>query len=206
MEKLKSYFVSGIVVLAPLFLTVIFLVYLIRVTDRLIVNPLFELLPVSQLDRMPLEIMTKLCIGLLVFFILSLIGFLAQKFLFRRLFEAGDTVLHSIPVFNRIYDSIKEIAQAFFGDKSGIFKRAVFVEYPRKGVWALGFVTQEKQWMLGQVVGKELVSVYLPHPPNPATGYFIFAPKDEILEIGVTVEEGIRMVISAGAAIPGQKK
>ncbi len=132
----------------------------------------------------------------------------AEKFIFKRLFAAWEGFLDAIPFVNRVYGSIKEVAQAFFGDKTGIFKRVVYVEYPRKGVYALGFVTQEKPWEIHEKTGKEIVNIFLPHPPNPATGYFIFAPKEEVMESNLTVEEGIRMVISAGAAVPGnyQKK
>lgn len=206
MLKLKNYFFSGLLALAPLFLTVIFLTYLVRLTDRLIVNPVFDLLPVSQLDRLPVEIVTKLCIALVVVLMLCLIGFLTQKFLFRRLSDAGDAILRTIPVFNKVYTSIRDIAEAFFGDKSGVFKRAVFLEYPRKGIWALGFVTNEKQWVLCDKTCRELVSIFVPSPPNPATGFFVFAPKDELLDAGVSVEEGVKMVISGGAAVPAPKK
>lgn len=206
MTKLKAYFISGLLVLAPLFLTVIFLSYLIRLSDQLIVNPIFNLLPVSQVDRLWLELVTKICIAAVAVLLLCLIGFLTQKFLFRRVLETGDALLKNIPVFNKIYGSIRDIAEAFFGDKTGVFKRAVFVEYPRKGIWALGFVTQERPWALGEKVGKEIVSIFVPSPPNPATGMFVFVPKEDLVDAGVSVEEGIKMVLSGGAAVPGLKK
>ena len=104
-----------------------------------------------------------------------------------------------------MYISFKDIAHAFFGDKSGVFKRVVFIEYPRKGIYAMGFVTQEKPWELSIQTGKELVSVFVPSPPNPATGMFVFVPKEEVIETRVTVEEGIKLVISGGAALPALK-
>lgn len=204
--KLKTYFISGILVLAPLFLTIIFLAYLVRMTDRMIVNPVFRFLPASQLDSWIIEVGTKLCIGVLVFLILCLIGYLTQKFLFRRLLNVGDAILKSIPLFNKIYVSIKDIADAFFGDKSGVFKRTVFFEYPRMGMWTLGFVTQEKDWVLCQITGRELASVFLPSPPNPATGMFVFVAKEELIDAGISVEEGLKMAFSLGAVVPPYKR
>ena len=200
-KKLRHYFVTGLVALSPFFLTLIFVEYLIRLADHFVVNPLFQILP-FDFDASFKIFLTKFVILLVVIIFVALIGWTAEKFVFRKLFAAWEGFLNTIPFVNKIYGSIKEVAQAFFGDKTGIFKRVVFVEYPRKGVYALGFVTQEKPWELHGKTGKEIVNIFLPHPPNPATGYFIFAPKEEVIESDLTIEEGIRLVISAGAAIP----
>ena len=116
--------------------------------------------------------------------------------------ESGESVILGIPVFNRVYRSFKDISQAIFGEKSGIFKRVVFLEYPRKGLLAMGFVTYEKPWALTDKTGTNLVSVFVPSPPNPATGFFVFAPKEELIDANVSVEEGIKLCISVGAAAP----
>ena len=206
-KKVRNHFVTGIVALLPFFLTLILIRYLIRLVDSSVVDPVFQILP-FEFDATSKVIVTKLLIAALVVLFLTFIGWAAQKFIFKRLFAGLEKVLDNIPFFNRIYGSIREVAQAFFGDKTGVFKRVVFVEYPRKGVYSLGFVTQEKRWEIHEKTGKEIMNVFLPHPPNPATGYFIFAPKEELIESDLTVEEGIKLVISAGAAVPAirQKK
>ena len=204
-KKIRNHFVTGLVALSPFFLTLFFIKYLIHLADRFVVDPLFEILP-FEFDATFKIILTKFVIFIVVVIFVALIGWTAEKFVFKRLFAAWEGFLDTIPFFNRIYASIKEVAQAFFGDKTGLFKRVVYVEYPRKGVYALGFVTSEKPWEIHEKTGKEIVNIFLPHPPNPATGYFIFAPKEEVMESELTVEEGIRLVISAGAAVPAQKK
>ncbi len=200
-KHLRNHFVTGLVALAPFFLTLFFVNYLIHLADHFVVNPLFQILP-FDFDAVFKIILTKLVIFAVVAIFVALIGWTAEKFIFKRLFAAWEGFLDTIPFFNRIYSSIKEVAQAFFGDKSGVFKRVVYVEYPRKGVYALGFVTQEKPWEIHEITGKEIVNIFLPNPPNPATGYFVFVPKEEVIESNMTVEEGIRLVISAGAAVP----
>ncbi len=206
-KKFRNHFVTGLMSLAPFFLTLVFIKYLIRLADNFVVDPLFEILPLD-FDAAFKVLLAKLIIFTVVVIFVVLIGWTAEKFVFKRLFAAWERFLDTIPFFNKIYGSIREVAQAFFGDKTGIFKRVVYVEYPRKGVYALGFVTQEKPWEIHEKTGKEILNIFLPHPPNPATGYFIFAPKEEVIESNLTVEEGIRLVISAGAAIPsnGRKK
>ena len=200
-SKLRNHFVTGLVVLSPFFLTLFFIQYLIRLSDHFIVNPLFQILP-FDFDASFKIFLTKFVILIVVIIFVALIGWTAEKFVFKRLFAAWEGFLDAIPFVNRVYGSIKEVAQAFFGDKAGIFKRVVYVEYPRKGVYALGFVTQEKAWEIHEKTGKEIMNIFLPHPPNPATGFFIFAPKEEVIDSDLTIEEGIRLVISAGAAVP----
>ncbi len=200
-KNFRVHFVSGLLALAPLFFTILVISYLLRLTDALVVNPLFRILP-FHMDASFKIFFTKLAIGVVVVIFVTLIGFGVDK-LFAKQFAAGlEMVLKSIPVINKVYGSIREIAQAFFGDKKGVFKRVIFVEYPRKGVYSLGFITQDKRWEVGRVTGKELFTVFVPSPPNPATGYFIFVPKEEIIETLLSVEEGLKLVISGGAAVP----
>lgn len=151
-------------------------------------------------------LLAKILIAVLVVFFVGMVGLMAERFLFRNIFSGLEGIFGNIPIFNKVYVSFKEIAQAFFGDKSGVFKRVVFLEYPRLGIYALGFVTQEKPWELSDITGKELVTVFVPTPPNPATGYFIFVPKKDLIETSITVEEGIRLVFSGGAALPPPRK
>lgn len=200
-KNLRTYFFSGLLALAPLFFTILVIVYLLRLSDALVVNPLFRILP-FHMDVTFKIFLTKLAIGVVVVFFVALIGYGVDKLFARQLLLLLEAVLKGIPVINKVYGSIREIAQAFFGDKKGVFKRVVLVEYPRKGIYALGFVTQEKRWEASRVTGRELFSVFVPSPPNPATGYFIFVPKEEIIETELTLEQGIRLVISGGAAVP----
>ena len=206
LKKFRGHFFSGLVISAPLFLTVLFIGWLVKLTDHMVVNPLFRLLPADIFDAQSKVFLAKVAIFVFVTVFLALLGIFAEKLFLRKALSIGESFLKSIPVFSKVYISFKDIAQAFFGDKAGVFKRVVFIEYPRKGLYAMGFVTQERPWELSEKLGKDLVSVFLPHPPNPATGYFVFVPKDEVIETKVTVEEGLKLVISGGAALPALSK
>src|SRR3989338_7454734 len=144
LKKLRTYFVSGLLILAPFFLTVLFIGYLLCLVYAFFVNPVFQFFP-GDVDVRSKVILTKVIIASAVIFFVTFLGFAAQKFIFRRILESGESVITGIPVFNMVYRSFKDISQAIFGDKSGgIFKRVVFLEYPRKGIYAMGFVTSEK--------------------------------------------------------------
>ena len=200
-KQLRHYFVTGLVALSPFFLTLIFVEYLIRLADHFVVNPLFQILP-FDFDASFKIFLTKFVILVVVIIFVTLIGWTAEKFIFKRLFTAWEGFLNTIPFVNKVYGSIKDVAQAFFGDKRGVFKRVVYVEYPRKGVYALAFVTQDKPWDIHKKTGKDILNVFIPSPPNPATGFFIFVPREEIIDSDLTIEDGIKLVISGGAAIP----
>ena len=201
-KKFRSYFAAGLVVLAPLFLSIIVIGYLFRMADAFIVNPVFRILP-FEIGASFKIFLTKLAIAVVVIVLVTMIGFGARKFLLTNLACFGESILKNIPVFNRIYLVLKEITGALFDDKKGVFKRVVYVEYPRTGIYAIGFVTNEGgPWDMEQKTGKQMVNIFVPSPPNPATGFLALVPKEEVIDAGMSIEEGIKLVISAGAAVP----
>jgi uncharacterized membrane protein len=204
-QKFRTHFLSGLLVIGPLYLTILVITYLVRLTDNSIVNPLFEILPV-RFDASFKVVFAKTMIAVFVILFIAVIGVLAEKFLFKRLFMAIDTFIKGIPFLSIIYNSIKEIAQALIGGRRGIFQKVVFVEYPRKGVYTIAFVTNDKRWEVDEKTGKITRSIFIPTPPNPATGYILFVPEEELIESDMTIEEAVRLVISVGAAIPPPRK
>lgn len=204
-KKIRTFFVSGLVLLAPLYLTVLVLGYLVRLTDAFVVNPVFRLLPV-EVDAESKVFLTKVLIILSVVVFVTALGFAAEKFIFRKLLESGESFLKSIPVFNKVYCSFRDIAKAMFGgDKLGIFKRVVFVEYPCVGVYTMGFVTNENFHVLTDKLGDEILTVFVPSPPNPTTGYAISVARKKVIDTDLTVEQGIKLCVSCGAAAPAKK-
>lgn len=199
--NIRNHFVAGLVLLTPIFLTILIVAWLVRLIDTYVVNPLFQVLPVNA-DASFKIALTKVTIAVLVVLFVTLLGFFAERFIFRRVLHKIEDLLLKIPLLNSVYGSIREIAQAFFGDKKGIFKKVVFLEYPRKGLWVLAFVMQDKPWEINDKTGKDIVVLFVPSPPNPATGMFVFAPREEIIDADMTVEEAIKLTISGGVAVP----
>src|SRR3989338_9204770 len=121
MNKFRTHFISGLLVLAPLFITVLVIGYLIKITDAFIVNPVFRLLPMSAIDASFQVFLAKMLIGIFVVFFVMLIGVAAERLFFRQFMNIGEGLLKSIPLFNKVYGSVQDIAKAFFGDKKGVF-------------------------------------------------------------------------------------
>lgn len=204
-HKIRTHFFAGLLALAPLFLTLIIVLHLVRMADAFIVNPVFQLLPLKE--GHPFKVLlTKTAIAGVVAAFIVLVGLLAEIFIFRKFLAFCESCFKTIPLFNKVYVSIKEVAAAFFGDKKGVFKRVVFIEYPRKGIYSMGFLTQDRRWEMHEKTGKELHTVFVPSPPNPATGFFVFVPQEELIYADMTVEEGIKFVVSGGTALPPPKK
>jgi len=164
----------------------------------------FRLLPFS-FDASSRVLVAKVIIALAVLFFVTLLGLAAQKFILRRLLSGVESVILGIPVFNLVYRSFKEIAQAMFGGKTGLFKRVVFFQYPNVGVYTLGFVTGEDFPPLTAKLGTDFVTVFVPSPPNPTTGYSLLIQRKDLIESEMTIEEGIKYCISCGVAVPGKK-
>lgn len=201
LKKLRGYFIAGLVILAPIFLTLLVLVYLVRLADTFVVNPLFRLLP-FDIDLQSRILLAKVVIALAVIAFVIFLGMMTREFMVRRLLEFGESVLERIPLLNRVYRSLKDISRAMFGNKSGIFQRVVFIQYPSAGLYVLGFVTSESFPPISEKLGGEFVNVFVPSPPNPTTGYSMLVPRANLIDSGMTVEEGIKYSVSYGAALP----
>lgn len=193
---LRNHFIAGILVVVPTVVAV-FIIYrggafLDRILDP-VLNPVYNAL---GLPRIPL-------VGLvLLVFLVWLVGVFASNLLGRRLIQFGENLLVKIPLFNRIYIAMKQILDVFLQDRKAIFLRVVLVEFPQAGCYALGFVTLEPDSSLTEAVAPGLVHVFVPTAPNPTSGFFLMVPPEEALPLDMTVEEGLKMVISGGAVTP----
>jgi uncharacterized membrane protein len=135
--------------------------------------------------------------------LLLLLGWLATKLLGRRLFSVWDRVMIRVPLLNKVYTTLRQIAELFLGPpREGSFRRVAVVEYPVPGSYALGFVTSTASGEAGARLGRTLCSVYIPKAVNPVTGYLLLVPKERVTYLEMTPEEAMKMVVSAGALVP----
>jgi uncharacterized membrane protein len=132
-----------------------------------------------------------------------LLGFMTRHYAGRALHRYLERLLQRLPLINQAYGITKQVTNALFRADVPAFKKVVLVQYPRKGVYTLGFITQEETGKLGEALGDELVTVYAPTSPNPFSGWVLFIPKEEVIYTKVSVEEGLRLVISGGVIVPG---
>ena len=126
----------------------------------------------------------------------------AKILVINRTFSFGERVLLNVPIIGRVYKSVKQISSAFIGQGKTIFKQVVLVEYPRKGIYSLGFTTGVSKGEIKDAMGRSSINVFLPTTPNPTSGYFLVIPKDEIRFLKMSVEEGMKLVVSGGSVTP----
>lgn len=192
-HRIRNNFLYGLFVILPIFATFWF----VRLVIDVISGPLSSL--VGQ--RIPTSV--SFLVSLLLILI---IGVTARNFFGKMILTFFEAVFEKTPLVNIVYRSTKQIINAFSFNKNKSLMRSVLVEYPRKGMWAIGFVTlDEVKGLLsedGQDIGEGKIAVFLPTTPNPTSGYFVYVNRDEVVEMDLTVEESIKVLMSAGVVSP----
>lgn len=190
---LRTYFLTGLVVTGPVGLTFLLITWVIDLLD----GWFKPLLPAQfQPEQyLPYDIPG---VGLVVaLIIVLLVGGFTANFLGRRLIAIGDNIITQMPAIGTVYNALRQIFKAAI-DNNRSFSEVAMIEYPRKGVWAIGFVTNDIEGQIANQVGGETIAIFLPTTPNPTSGFLLFLPKEDVKILDMTVEEGARLVISAG--------
>ena len=188
-RRLRRYFLVGLVVMAPVGVTIWILRWLFETLDAILGIPLREVIGF----RIP-----GLGLVLLVIFVL-LVGFIVHLAAGRQLLRWWNAALLKFPLVGRIYSAVRQIVQTILGSHRTLFVRTVLIPYPTDGLWAVAFVTREDPPEMVQVLGEPCVNVFVPTTPNPTSGFMLVVPKSKTREVDTTVEEAMKLVISAGA-------
>ena len=134
--------------------------------------------------------------------VITLIGALTAGIVGRMVVNLGERILARMPVVRNVYSAVKQILETVLADHSAAFREAVLVEYPRRGIWAIAFITGRTEGEVQNVTEEECINIFLPTTPNPTSGYLLFVPKKDLVALSMTVEEAIKMVISGGIITP----
>jgi uncharacterized membrane protein len=193
--RIRSWFFTGILVTAPVLLTV----YITWAAIQLIDGQVVSLLPVLK-DWNTLQIPgVGLVIGVIL---ITLIGALAAGFLGRWIIRLGESLLNRMPVVRTIYGASKQILETIISSQSDAFREVVLVEYPRKELWVIGFVTGGTKGEVRRLVDSDMVNVFVPTTPNPTSGFLLFCPRSEVIFMQMSVEEAVKLVVSGGIVTP----
>ena len=133
---------------------------------------------------------------------MTLIGALTAGFLGRWVIHTGERVLNRMPVIRSIYSAVKQIFETVLAQQSNAFREAVLVEYPRRGIWAIGFITGTTKGEVQNLTEETTVNIFLPTTPNPTSGFLLFIPREDVIPLDMSVEEAVKMVISGGIVTP----
>ena len=203
LAKFRRFFLTGLLVTAPIIITIYVTWLVITFIDIKVANLLPEYLDFRK--ALPFQIPG---LGLLiVIFVITLIGAITPGLIGRNLIKVGEMILFKTPVIRTVYSSIKQIMETVMSTNSKSFKEVVLVEYPRKDIWVIAFVTSSVRGEIDDKIKKSnLVSIFVPTTPNPTSGFLLFVAKKDLIYLDMPVEQAVKLVISGGIVSPKQKK
>ena len=196
--RLRSWFLTGLLVTAPVLLTVYITWAAIELIDGQVASilPGFNQLVFANIPG------AGLIIGLIL---ITAIGAVAAGFLGRWLIGLGEAILNRMPVVRTIYGASKQILETVISAQSDAFRDAVLVEYPRRGLWVIGFVTGGTRGEVAERMDENMVNVFIPTTPNPTSGFLLFCPREEVIYLDMSVEDAVKLVVSGGIVHPPEE-
>lgn len=200
MSSIRRWLLAGLLVLVPLTITLAVLDWIVGTLDQTLL--------ILPSDWHPDKLLGFHLPGfgvLLTFGIVLLMGALASNFLGRNLLLMGNAVLRRIPIVRSIYSSVKQVSDTLFSENGNAFRQALLVQWPREGVWTIGFLTGVPGGDVANHLPGDYVSVYIPTTPNPTGGYFVMLQKTECVELKMSVDEALTYVISMGVVVPAAR-
>ncbi|MBI4355894.1 MAG: DUF502 domain-containing protein [Candidatus Omnitrophica bacterium] len=207
LTRFRNNFIAGLLVVLPLWLTGWILLWIMATLNAKILVPTAGAVSfvLPFLSRYQLLLITRLIILVLLVGGITAVGFGARSLVLGGVLSFLDQLLKRAPFINKIYVTIKEMANALLGHSKGFFQRVVLVEWPRKGLYTPAFVMRDAQGELKRASTEELVIVLIPTPPNPATGPVLMIPKRDTIPVDMSIEEALKFIVSMGTVLPEPK-
>ena len=196
--RLRTYLLAGIVVTAPIGITIWLLWLVVDLFDRAVV-------PLIPDAYNPSDILGTNVPGVgivIVLVLVTLVGALFTNVAGRFLVRFGERLVSRVPVVRTVYGVLKQIFDSVLAQSANAFREVVLIEYPRRGIWVIGFITSPTRGEVQRVTEEEMVNVFLPTTPNPTSGFLLFVPRKDCIPLDMTVEEGVKLVISGGIVSP----
>ncbi len=211
--RLRASFLTGLVVVAPVGLTIWLIWTVVGWIDGFVLPLVPDIWQPDKLIQnwfgLPREVQINVRgIGVVIFLIFTIIiGWMAKGIIGRAVIRSAESLVERTPVVRSIYSGIKQISETVFAQSDRNFEKACLIQYPRKGIWAIGFISTMAK---GEVLDKAetdgaLVSVFVPTTPNPTSGFLLFFPKEDVIELDMSIEDAAKLVISAGLVYPNPK-
>tara|TARA_B100000963_G_scaffold356936_1_gene378078 strand:+ start:86 stop:700 length:615 start_codon:yes stop_codon:yes gene_type:complete len=188
-SRIRNYFIAGIVVLIPIGITLYLTLFIIRISGNVIPKE------INPNNYLPFNIPgVEIIIAL---FLITFIGWLSLSFIGKKFFEIFNNFLKRIPILRTIYSAIGQMTESFTKTDNSE-KSVVLLEYPRKGIWVVGFATKENTGMIKNKINEDLVNVFVPTTPNPTSGFLLMLPKKDLIYLDVSFEQASKFIVSAG--------
>ena len=201
-QKLRAYLFAGVLVTAPIFITFYLAWLLVTFVD----SQITPLIPAKYNPETYLPFALP-GLGVLVLIIaLMLVGAVTAGFVGRLWMRISERVLGQMPIIRNVYSAVKQILETVLAQQSNAFREAVLIEYPRRGMWAVAFITGTTKGEVQNLTEEECINVFLPTTPNPTSGFLLFVPRKDMVSLSMSVEEAIKMVISGGIVTPPDRR
>lgn len=200
--KLKTYMLAGFLVIGPVALTMMVLQWLVTSVDR----ALYRFLPHSLQPEQLIGVHIP-GLGLLVSLVcIFIVGILTANYLGQRLIRGFEYLVYRIPLVRFIYSLFKQLADSTLGKDRRGFNRVVLIEYPRRAIWSIGFVTGIAEGEVQEKTTRKVINIFIPTTPNPTSGFYIMVPEEDAIPLSMTVDDAFKMVISGGLFSPESRK
>ena len=215
-KKIKSYFYAGLIALLPIVLTVYIFNWIVGIMMSLLGNSFVTIIIKGILQRFVAEGNTDYYFQILVY-IISLItiilgtcavGFILKIVFFAKIIESLKEVFIKIPLIKQVYTTISQIIDITMSDREKSYEKVVMVEYPRKGIYSIGFLTSEDNFIISEAVGgqEKLFNIFIPTSPNPTSGMFIVVPEKDVKVLDIKIDDAVKLIISGGVILPEKKE
>lgn len=210
-RKLKSYFYAGSIVILPIFLTVFIINWMVNFVVMLSSKSFTVKLISEFINKFGYSEIRELKYIIYFFYVLSIIlfiifvGYITRNILGRKITSAINKIMYRLPIIKHIYSTINQIVNLISSNKNTSYKKAVLIEYPKKGIYSIGFLTSETNPLIENIVGDKVYNIFVPTSPNPTSGMFIAMKQKDVKVLDIKIEDAIKLVISGGVLIPGME-
>jgi uncharacterized membrane protein len=199
--RLRGYLIAGVLVTAPITITIWLTIAIINFIDKNVKN-LF--IPQDYYGTWE-QIFSIPGLGIIIALtFLIIVGMFTTNFLGRYFVRMGENILDRLPIIRSLYSATKQIFETVFANQSEAFREVVMIEYPRKNSWVIGFLTGRSKGEVQEKTSDDTVNIFVPTTPNPTSGFLLFVPEKDVIRMNMTVEEGIKLVVSAGIVTPAK--
>ena len=205
MGALRRYFIAGLLVWVPLGITAL----IIEVMVNLVYGMLLYLPPALRPDTffgVQIPALGVVVAVVAVLFIVLVTGMVVTNLFGKQLMRLGERVLEKIPFVRGIYGAVKQVTETLFSNSGQSFRKVVLVPYPHPASWSLAFLTGEGTDEIRRKTGRELINVFIPTTPNPTSGFFLMFPREDVIELDMSVDDGLKMLLSVGVVQPKARK
>ena len=202
LRSVRTAFITGLLILLPLGVTV----FIVNIALDRVGNPASELFfnfIDQNIRELPtVEIPLQLLSLIIVFLIITALGYFSRIFIGQLLLKFFERILTRLPLISQVYNTVKQLVDTFSQQKKAVFQEVVMIEYPRKGIYAIGFLTNQAKGEVQSLSGENLVNVFVPTTPNPTSGFLLMIPEKEVIPMQMSVGDGMKTIISGGAVTP----